>query len=326
MKNSAIEWTDHTFNPWWGCTKVSPGCANCYAEGISNRFRRAEWGPGKPRVRTSEATWKEPLKWNRDAPEFATCPCGFSGAIPFESSRCPKCQDSRPVYRRPRVFCASMADWLDSEVPAQWLLDLLELIHSTPHLDWQLLTKRPENWVRRIVFAINGMWSGMTEPDTDFYHWLMDWRTGTRAPHNVWIGTSAEDQIRYDERIGFLLDIPARVHFLSCEPLLEPINITANFALTGQARRRDLTLTPRGSGPKIDWVICGGESGPGARRIPYGAAQSLLDQCESNKVPFFFKQWGAFTSECRVAIRIGKKAAGRKLAGSFWNQFPEVAA
>ena len=119
-ENSAIEWTDHTFNPWIGCQKVSPGCDHCYAErDMALRWKRVEWGPGAERQRTSEVNWKLPLKWDREA---------------------------AAAGERHRVFCASLADVFDNAVPVEWRDDLFELIRQTPNLDWMLLTKRPQNF------------------------------------------------------------------------------------------------------------------------------------------------------------------------------------
>src|SRR3979490_3351945 len=126
MKNSLIEWTHHTWNPWSGCTKVSPGCAHCYAETLSKRWGKDIWGPGKERQRTSAAYWRQPLRWDRE---------------------------SASIGERKRVFCASMADVFDSEVPRQWRSDLFDLIRKTQHLDWLLLTKRPEEAVENIAFC-----------------------------------------------------------------------------------------------------------------------------------------------------------------------------
>lgn len=135
MKNTNIEWCDHTFNPWIGCTKVSPGCAHCYAETRDKRFTGGiHWGRGAPRNRTSPSNWNEPIKWNNGAAKLAA---NCSQAFEYPS-------------RRPRVFCASLADWLDDEVPIKWLADLLDLIRDTPNLDWLLLTKRPQNWEKRM--------------------------------------------------------------------------------------------------------------------------------------------------------------------------------
>ncbi len=260
-ENSTIEWTDHTFNPWIGCTQVSPGCANCYAA-AQDKFRKwtpEGWGAGKPRRRTK--TWGEPLKWNNKADMDAT-----------------QAEAMGMDLRRPRVFCASLADWLDDEVPIEWLADLLKLIHDTPNLDWLLLTKRPENFEDRISDAgdVLGDHPDTMWPDTaanDLWWWVQNWLEG-HAPRNVWIGTTVEDQARADERIPALLKIPARVRFLSCEPLLEGVDL----------RLEDL------KSESLHWLICGGESGPGKRAMNPEWARALRDQCAAAGVPFFMKQ------------------------------------
>jgi len=171
--------------------------------------------------------------------------------------------------RRPRVFCASLADWLDDEVPVEWLADLLQLIADTPELDWLLLTKRPESWEARIMECMHAS------------RLAVDWING-KAPANVWIGTTVEDQERADERIPALLKIPARVRFLSCEPLLGPVD----FSRGGCAAWMGM----------IDWVICGGESGPKARPADLDWFRSLRDQCKAAEVAFFMKQLGGTRS------------------------------
>lgn len=266
-ENSKIEWTTHTFNPWTGCTKVSPGCAHCYAEGWSKRSGIVKWGKGQPRRRTLDANWREPLKWDRDAAE--------SGI-------------------RARVFCASLADWLDDEVPIEWLADLLDLIRLTPNLDWLLLTKRPENWQSRITAARNHFTPSNFETALWLNNWLPPSPVGkdcretasgliekmVTPPHNVWIGTTVEDQTRAELRLpDLLVDIPARIRFLSCEPLLGPVNLSL------RADRMDM---PKG----IDWIIAGGESGPGCRPFDPDWARSLRDQCAAAGVAFFMKQMG----------------------------------
>lgn len=128
-ENTKIEWAKHTFNPWIGCTKVSPACDGCYAEEMmAIRYQRVRWGPGEDRVRTSPANWREPLKWNRQA--------AASGERPF-------------------VFCASLADVFDNEVDDLWRRDLMELIEATPNLVWLLLTKRIGN-VRKMTDPMRG--------------------------------------------------------------------------------------------------------------------------------------------------------------------------
>lgn len=147
-----IEWTDSTFNPWVGCTKVSPGCDHCYAESWSKRSGQVKWGG--QRRRTSAANWKKPIKWNA-APFYECQLCGwrgskpemgFPGSVMENCASCPSCDAIHLRDARRRVFCASLADWLDNEVPVEWLVDLLDLIRKTPNLDWLLLTKRVGNW------------------------------------------------------------------------------------------------------------------------------------------------------------------------------------
>jgi protein gp37 len=237
MKDSAIEWTDHTFNPWIGCTKVSPGCTNCYAEARDQRFANGvHWGKGAPRQRTSAGNWRQPRQWN----------------------------DIAKRTHRSRVFCASLADWLDDEVPIEWLVDLMQLIHDTPNLVWLLLTKRPENYFTRTRAALRA--AGWPEKDAC---------DAIYKPDNAWIGVTVEDQKRADERIPELLKIPARVRFLSCEPLLGPLDLSTS--------EKGDVIAP------VDWIICGGESGPNRRPMDLQWARSLRDQCRG-ACAFFMKQ------------------------------------
>jgi protein gp37 len=225
--NSAIQWTDHTFNPWWGCIRVSPGCEHCYAETFAKRLGFDIWGPAKTTDRRvfGEKHWAAPLKWNRDADREG---------------------------RRRRVFCASMADVFEdhpaanAERPKLW-----ELIRATPWLDWQLLTKRPENIVAMLP---------------------ADWEHGYA---NVWLGTTVESQ-ESTSRIAHLLDrrIGADVvRFLSCEPLLGPVDLREWVA-------------------SIEWIIIGGESGPKARPFNLAWARSLVAQCRAGGSAPFVKQLG----------------------------------
>lgn len=245
-ENSKIQWTDHTFNPWIGCTKVSPGCLHCYAETQNNlrKWNPAGWGKGVPRKRTSEGNWKNPVKWNKVAdPKLQT----IFGDAPH----------------RPRVFCASLADWLDDEVPIEWLSDLLYLVVKCNNLDWLLLTKRPHLWRSQLEAVANHSDIGAIIAQ----HWLDGY-----PPPNVWVGTTVEDGPR-KERLDQLRAIPARVRFLSCEPLIA-----------------DLGYIDLANG--IHWVIAGGESGPGCRPMDIEWARSLKDQCAAAGVAFFMKQLG----------------------------------
>lgn len=317
--NTKIEWADHTFNPWIGCTKVSPGCDNCYAEAREDkRLHRVQWGPGQPRHRTK--TWGDPVKWNAQHAAFFA-----------------------EHGRRQRVFCASLADVFDNEVPTDWRRDLFDLIERTPALDWLLLTKRIGNARAMLEECYFGRWAD-------------------RVRANIWIGATIVNQEEADRDIPKLLAVPAAKRFLSMEPLLGPVDLE---------RPRPGPDLDQGHGHMIcqpwliqsgiDWVIVGGESGPGARPMHPDWARSLRDQCEAAGVPFLFKQWGewAQTAEspvhpeatrlpgnlCRVtrdgvtadhyvAIstnggrrryelrRVGKKAAGRLLDGRTWDGVP----
>ncbi|AGH31349.1 Gp37Gp68 family protein [Tetraselmis viridis virus SI1] len=226
--DTAIEWTDHTFNPWEGCQKVGPGCDNCYAEARNARFgggTAPNWGPGAPRRLTSKANWRAPLKWAKRAAEFQA-----------------------EHGRRQRVFCASLADVFDNAVDPAWRADLFELIRQTPELDWLLLTKRVGNV------------SSMLPED-----WGHGW-------DHVWLGITVVNQDEADRDIPKLEATPAAVRFLSVEPMLGAIQFP--------------------SLERVDWVICGGESGDGARPMHPEWARQVRDQCAAADVPFLFKQWG----------------------------------
>lgn len=239
-----ISWTDHTFNIAWGCQEVSPGCAHCYARSLSERYGHHVWGPPNTTGRRTfgEKHWREPLAWNAAA----------------EAKGVPA-----------RVFCSSMCDVFESHpIIAQERAKLWPLIRATPWLDWQLVTKRPEN----IAAALP-----------------QDWATGYL---NVWLGASVEDQERAG-RVDVLRRIPARVHFLSVEPLLGA-----------------LTLDLRG----IEWVIVGGESGGKWRKMDPSWAESIRDQCQASGSVFYFKQDSDFHP--------GRRA---DLLGPLYHDFPASA-
>ena len=315
-ENSKIEWTDHTFNPWRGCTKVSPACDLCYAETMSKRNPAVlgVWGKYGTRAIAAESYWKLPEQWNRKAEKEGV---------------------------RKRVFCASLADVFegnDTMPESAWpdvyraRYRLFDLIQATPHLDWLLLTKRPE-----LVTS--------TLSDQGIYGTL------SKVMPNVWIGTTVENQKYADERIPHLLKIPAKVRFLSIEPLLGPID----FYKTSEVWPPDVNHPWRNEPilHGIHWVIVGGESG-GQKARPMDPAwvRSLRDQCVSAGVPFHFKQWGEWVDEMHEAVdtqrhamsdafvtliedegpdylgfymaRVGKQLAGRELDGRTWDEVPEV--
>ncbi len=256
-ENTAIEWADHTFNPWTGCTKVSDGCTNCYAEGWSKRAgaKVGKWGVGAPRVRTTPANWRKPLAWNAGHAEFHAA-----------------------HGRRQRVFCASLADVFDNAVPTDWRDDLWSLIEATPNLDWLLLTKRIGNV------------GNMLPVPFDF----------DRLYPNVWLGATVVNQEEANRDIPKLLDTPARVHFLSIEPMLGPIDL-ALIDIDGHSEIYPLKVTPGCEDydgnpmpdlPALSWIIAGGESGPHARPAHLEWFRSLRRQCEAAGVAFMMKQMG----------------------------------
>lgn len=311
---TAISWCDHTFNPWIGCQWMSPACDGCYAEALMDkRYSRVQWGgPGKgagTRVRTSAGNWRQPIRWNKRAAEAGT---------------------------RPFVFCASLADVFDNQVPREWREDLFELIRVTPHLVWLLLTKRPQNIVRMV--KDHGAIAG----------------NGTRyLPGNAAIGTTVEDQTRANINVPALLDAKentgALFAFLSCEPLLGAIQIAEYLP---NKLWNDL---PSWKQPEIDWIITGGETDQGghkARPTHPDWFRSLRDQCAAAGVPFQHKQngewlaWGQIFDEgegpvenylsfgkCpekfqhldgEIVSKIGKHRSGRLLDGVEHNARPEV--
>jgi protein gp37 len=273
--NSAIKWTDHTYNPWWGCTRVSPGCQHCYAETFAKRTGNKVWGQNAERRFFGDKHWAEPLKWDRAAEKAG-----------------------RPAL----VFCASMADVFedrDDVVPHRDRL--FELVESTPHLIWQLLTKRPENVLAMVPAAwLAGPTGSVIHRNlgsADVPNMRVDFVDGRDAgwPSNVWVGTTVEDQQRADERIPHLRRIPAPVRFLSCEPLLGPVDLSRWLHLEQVRQPGDEWAFVRGPGfhpALVEWVIAGGESGPGHRPMDLDHARSLRDQCTAAGVPFFFKQHG----------------------------------
>lgn len=342
-----ISWCDSSFNPWIGCTKVSPGCDNCYAERDWDKRRHfVNWGAEQPRKRTSAANWKLPLRWAKA--HFMECSkCHWRGEVDtLISDECGGCQSAyylEPARRR--VFCASLADVFDNEIPIEWLVDLLDLIRKTPNLDWLLLTKR----IGRVTEALKaaGRCAQTHYNDDSLWQWIAALACG-EPPAHVWLGASVVNQEEADRDIRKLLAVPARVRFLSMEPLLGAIDLSDHLS--------DCDGNLRG----IHWVIVGGESGQNARPMHPAWVRSLRDQCQAAGVSFHFKQWGEWAPHKAVAggdeggdlrrghvrylqgdgrepdghfrkgdaavARVGRKAAGRLLGGRTLDEFPKVSA
>lgn len=280
--NSKIEWTEATWNPVTGCTKVSPGCDNCYAETFAERWRGI---PGHHFEQGFDVVLRperlnQPLRW-----------------------------------RRPRrVFVNSMSDLFHEKIPDRFIAEVFGVMAAAPRHAFQVLTKRhgrmrslvASEGFREAVYLSNNLDQGE--------HWPLP---------NVWLGVSVEDQKWADIRIPALLDTPAAVRWLSCEPLLGPVDLTEVAPGKVYANRGFVALVGE---PRIDWVVVGGESGRGARRMKCDWARSLRDQCTAAGVPFFFKQWGEWlpvvTPSGEHYERVGKKCAGRALDGRIWDEYP----
>jgi len=352
MGLTKVEWADLSFNPWWGCEKVSPGCAHCYADTLSKRYANGVqlWGDGHEFRFFGDKHWAEPLKWARLLPA--------------------------KLGRRPRVFCASMADVFEERdelvEPRARLFDLIRL---TPQLDWLILTKRPEAARDELARLYDYLEYDILEPSDPLGY----------LP-NVWMGVSIENS-RFTCRADVLREIPAAVRFISAEPLLGSLfpkiesrprpavhpgsPSTASLEPGAAMPRAALDLTA------IDWVIAGGESGRHARPSHPDWFRELRDACftmtdvafSSDHEPvvsrpaFFFKQWGewapgstfdgserdrvvtydgrdrtwpqwiedgyrAGAGHARPVVmhRAGKRNAGRELDGRTWDEFPQSAA
>jgi protein gp37 len=310
-KKSKIGWTQGTFNGWRGCAKVSPGCANCYAEREDSvrHYTTQGWGVGSPRELATNDYWDKPIQWDREAGAART---------------------------RMKVFTASLSDVFDLEVPIEWLARLLELIRVTPNIDWLVLTKRIEHCISRLESAASHQPASSALRD-----WIEGWLSGW-PPANLWMGTSVEDQKRMDDRIFHLLTLPAARRWLSLEPLIGPVTVSEFLGSS--------PLNPWLKGARIDWLVVGGESGPLARPLNPAWVDTLVAEARLHKTPLFFKQWGEFAPPDAIdgfdesqflesggemilvpgqdaveqkMFRVGTVRAGMKVRGQVLNEFPK---
>ncbi len=321
VKDTGIEWADSTFNPIMGCAKVSEACRNCYAMDHVNRYGGDFLGK---RVMTSDSYWKQPLKWNKEAEKSGKMQRVFCASL----SDVFECYDG-PIYNHKgeQLYSAwhhAQPEWVASDKPCEGepltLNDvrrrLFQVIDETPNLVWMILTKRPENVLR--------MWPKVGFPDSGVPGTL-----GRRLYlGNVWIGTTVENQEQANKRIPELLKCRdlSPVLFLSCEPLLGPVDLyQVEVPEQHDMLRRSWDVEGskfnclgsdddrfHQSNSHIDWVICGGESGKNARPMSFRWAWSLKQQCESSGVPFFFKQWGEWQSGVKTPMDIEQGAASFK--------------
>jgi protein gp37 len=322
-----IEWATETWNPVTGCTPISEGCRNCYAERMSKRLA------GR---------------------------CGYPSEDPFKVTLHPDKLDQPLRWKKPRmIFVCSMGDLFHKDVPFDQISQVFDVMCSwrwptkeaecsgdaslleDPGHTFMVLTKRPER-IPEWLSWLGHYWTGDSPVNINLE------AEGHFGKH-IWFGVTAENQARADERIPILLQIPAAVRFVSIEPMLGPVDISKyltrnapkvyqilsrfygphGFDGTGSQPERSII-------PGIDWVICGGETGPGARPMHPDWVRGLRNQCQAAGVPFFFKSWGDWYPDGKglyhapsaifgdtVVHKLGKKAAGRLLDGQEWNQYPE---
>lgn len=315
MAKTKIEWVTNTdgtkgktWNPITGCSKISPGCANCYAERLSHRFG-AQWGLPEEnpfQVTLHPARLEQPLRWNKPS----------------------------------TIFVCSMSDLFHNEVPFSFLEKVFNVIQECEQHTFLILTKRPQR-MKEFFKWYDGPYFYNNKETTNYFS-------------NVWLGVTAENQEQADLRIPVLLETPAAKRFVSVEPMLSAVDLSSFSVDGGIYYPLDGAVGVDGRGhcpgPKLDWVICGGESGPGARPVHPEWIRKLKIQCVAAEVPFLFKQWGEFApsmpkngtkptttslncigvnghnavtmEDGLVMARVGKSAAGRLLDGQLWDQYP----
>ncbi len=343
-EQTKIEWTDATWNPVTGCTKADRGCDNCYAARLAaTRLKNHPSRKGLARINSRGVAQ-------------------FTGEVRFNEDWL----DQPLRWRKPRmIFSVAHGDLFHPNVPDEWIDKIFAVMALCPQHIFQVLTKRPERMAEyltrladlgvseasdKIAAAIEGDFCGYAfaasrqnnitifgggEPYISLKKWPLP---------NVWLGTSISDQDSANERVPHLLRCPAAVRFVSAEPLLGFVDLTAilcdGWGLYPLSGVRSDNSPPSGfsQGPSIDWVIVGGESGPNARPMHPDWARSVRNQCVRTGTPFFFKQWGEYKPASNVARnrpllefsdgwtvkRVGKSSAGRLLDGQEWSQLPEV--
>lgn len=277
-ETTGISWAHRTWSPWYGCTKVSEGCKHCYAEARSRRWKNpavtGTWGPDG--VRSICKDWRKPIRWDEEAKRAGV---------------------------RPRVF-PSLCDWLEDRadlVAAR--VRFLGLIFATPHLDWLLLTKRPERFRAALREALDFIRA--RDGRTAVYWEISGWLHGNAAPDNVWYGVSAEDQDNAEKRLPIILETPAVIRWVSYEPALGPVD----FAPWLQSAWTS-GLDPDDRGfivPALDWIVVGGESKQGckpARGFDLAWARSTIYQGREAEVPVFVKQLGSSVHDSDARIEV----------------------
>lgn len=303
-ENSKIGWTDSTVNFWSGCTKVSSGCAHCYAETMDNRHlieKVSHWGKNAPRLKSVGAV-KLAHKLNREFLICDHCGVGQAGAVTMDEGcvnhQCPShdLESAKCSYHRRRIFSLSRGDWLDDEVAIEWLAEMLATIQECDQVVWILCTKRPENFRLRLELACQWICGQQqSEKWIGTHQFIYEWLKGNLgAIANIILLTSVENQATADKRIPELLKIPAACRGLSLEPLLEAVDLS-NFVTDFYVRLsqpdgepEQIQCPPTMDG--ISWLIIGCESGSKRRECKLEWVSSLVKQGESNGIATFVKQ------------------------------------
>ncbi|RAI42811.1 phage Gp37/Gp68 family protein [Rhodoplanes roseus] len=326
MSQSKIEWTDRSdWNPIRGCTRVSEGCRNCYAETLAGRF-------------------SDPGQWGHSFAERLLAGGRWTGKVEVQWARL----DQPLRWRKPaKIFASSTSDWFHEALPVDEIANLFAIAVAAVHVrghTFQILTKRAARM--REVLTSEAFWDQVNAEAgwhvreyvdplarrSDDARATLDDYDAENPPPGIWLGVSAEDQQRADERIPDLLATPAAVRFVSCEPMLGLINLSRVFDHTNEhsidAPGGRSFFDPRDQdgepSPRLDWVICGGESGRNARPMHPQWARDLRDQCGWAGVPFFFKQWGEWLPEKGWYEDHPVSLPLRVWNGSAWTDNPEI--
>lgn len=333
MAKTKIEWTEYSWNPVTGCTPVSEGCENCYARRMANRLKgRCGYPSDDPfRVTIHPERLEEPLRWKKPRKVFV-CSMGdlFHEDVPF--SYIAQVFDVMCSWRWPNKASEQAGD---------------ESMLEDPGHTFMVLTKRPQRF-HEFLSWLGDFWPGDSPVNINL-------EVEGHFGKHIWLGVTAENQQRADERIPILLQIPAAVRFVSIEPMLGPINFRWFPAWSENAPTT--AMNPYNGGRtneydglrRLDWIICGGETGPGARPLHPDWVRNLRDQCQAAGIPFFFKSWGQWrvehrqsevvelnrlkSNQCVAKAQSGghylftsvrKKKAGRLLDGQEWNEVPNI--
>jgi protein gp37 len=360
QRDTGISWTDETWNPVVGCSIVSPACTNCYAMAAAHGIQAKNAGSREKAMR--EGTKVPPVTHYAGTTKTVNGTPVWTGKL----ASAPDHIVTAPLrWKRPRrVFVNSMSDLFHEDMPEEWIDRVFAVMALAPQHTFQILTKRPERMRRYIGDGVGPRGLKVDRQALRILARPANGKEGvvTWPLPNVWLGVTAEDQARADERIPHLLATPAAVRFVSAEPLLGPVNFSGHcdgWSFIHSLRGERYHDNPDGpstsqSGPKLDWVIVGGESGPGARPTHPDWVRSVRDQCAAAGVAFHFKQWGEWApcplpsagewpswttttgKFCRLHAdgsrsgdgwpmqRAGKKAAGRTLDGRIHDAFPEA--